>query len=346
MPAQQVIGLDLGYNSIKAVELVKNGQTVQLESIGSIPTPPRGLLSDTPLDEQGMVDVISRLLHDMKVTTKLVNTSLPESQVFTRVIDVPKLSEKELASSIQWEAEQYIPLPIDQVNLDYAILGGDNGKDKDKMKVLLVAAPIKIIEKYTRILENAGLTLASIETEAIALSRILPAGIPEKSSLLLLNLGATSTDICIVRNKLLNFVRTIPTGGESLTRAISEELGFSSGQAEEYKRTYGLEKDKLEGKVFASIQPVFVTIIDEIKKIIAFYKERYPTEELSTIILSGGTAKLPGAISYLASETGINSQIGNPFENIVLQPNTKASVESTSSLFTVATGLALKDFVS
>lgn len=343
MAAQSIIGLDLGNSSIKAVELAKIGNTIQLISLGSIPTPPRGLLSDTALDEQGMVDIISKLLHDMKSSSKTVNTALPESQVFTRVIEVPKLSEKELASSIQWEAEQYIPLPIEKVNLDYAILEFD--KSNNKMSVLLIAAPIKLIEKYSRILDTAGLTLSSVETDAIAITRTIPKEIPPTSNIVLINIGAHSTDICTVKNKQISFVRSIPTGGENITRAIAEELGFTSGQAEEYKRTYGLEKDKLEGKIFATVQPVFQSIVDEIKKVIAFFNEHHQNETITSTILSGGSAKLPGLVTYLASETGIDTQVSNPFANVTIDPKIKLQVEANSSIFTVAVGLALKDFV-
>lgn len=344
MPAQSVLGLDIGFHSIKAVELARVGSGIQLISLGSIPTPTRGLLSETPVDEQVMVDTIGRLLHDMKATTKVVNTSLPESQVFTRVIEVPKLTEKELASSIHWEAEQYIPLPIDQVNLDYAVLGtGSNG---NTMQVLLVAAPLKVIEKYSRILDKADLKVSSIETDAISILRVIPKSIPATSTIFLINIGATSTDVCIIKNRLLSFVRSVPTGGDSFTRAVVEELGFTQQQAEEYKRAYGLDKHKLEGKIFTSIQPVFNIIIDETKKILAFYKEHYPSDAVSSILVFGGSAKLPGLISYVASETGIDSQIANPFENIIIDAKIKEQVEANSSIFAIATGLALKDFVS
>lgn len=333
MAAQAVLGLDIGFHSIKAVELARVNKTIQLVSLGSIPTPPRGLLSETTVDEKAMVDTILKLLHDMKATSKIVNTSLPESQVYTRVIEVPKLSEKELASSIQWEAEQYIPLPISQVNLDYAVLGGE---DNNSMHVLLVAAPRKIIDKYSRILAEAGVSLASVETDAIAILRVIPKEVPESANLLLINIGANASDICIVRKRILTFVRTVPIGGDSFTRAISEELGFNPAQSEEYKRTYGLDKEKLEGKVFASIQPVFHTIIEEIKKIQAFFRDHYANEELSSAIVYGGSARLPGLISYIAGETGVDLQVSNPFEDIEVHPSIKQQIEANSPSFAVS----------
>lgn len=343
MAAQAMIGLDLGFSSIKAVELSNTGNILQLVSLGSIPTPPRGLLSNIAVDEQAMVNIISKLLKEMRATTKVVNTALPESSVFTRVIEVPKLTEKELAASIKWEAEQYVPLPVDQVNLDFAIL--DGATNNATMDVLLVAAPTKLVDKYARILEDAGLELASIETGSIAISRILPKNIPPQANVLSLNIGASAIDVSIIKGKLVSLVHSIPIGGDSFTRAIVEELGFSHDQAEEYKRTYGLDKDKLEGKIYSTIKPIFDNIITEINKILAFYKEHYPNDKISTIIISGGSAKLPGIISYLAEVTGIDTQLSNPFDNIAVDPKIKDQVFQNSSDFAVACGLALKEFI-
>ena len=341
MAAQSIIGLDIGFHSIKAVELGRVNNNTQLISLGSIAMPEQAILGDNPNDEKIVVDTIGKLFHDMKVKSNIVNTSLPESSVYTRVIEVPRLTDKELAASIHWEAEQYIPLPIDQVNLDYAVLG--NGKTGNTMQVLLVAAPLAIIERYTRILSRADLVVSSIETDAISI--LSPQTLPEKANILLINIGARSTDICIVRQRVLTFVRTVPSGGDSFTRAIAEELGFALPQAEEYKRAYGLDNTKLEGKIAASIAPVFSIILEEIKKILVYFREHNPEDKITTSLLFGGSAKLPGLMSYIASETGIDTILGNPFENIYVDPKIKAQVESNFSTFAIATGLALKEFV-
>jgi len=342
MAAQSIIGLDIGFHSIKAVEIGRVDNNTALLSLGSIPLQSATVVSEIPSDEQIIVDAIGKLLADMKVKSRVVNISLPESSVYTRVIDVPRLTDKELAASIRWEAEQYIPLPIDQVNLDYAVLGND--KSGNTMQVLLVAAPIKTIERYTRILTKADLTVSSIETDAIAMLRIIPKTLSESANVLLLNIGARASDICLVRGKILTFVRSVPSGGDSFTRAIADELGFTLPQAEEYKRAYGLDKTKLEGKIALSIMPVFSIILEEVKKIIVYFKEHNSSENITECIVYGGSARLPGLIYYTASETGLNTQLGNPFDNIYIDPKIKAQVESNISIFAIATGLALKEF--
>lgn len=344
MAALSVLGIDLGSNAIKIVELLKKGNQTSLSSLGSIPTPPRGLLSDIPLDEQAVVDILTKLLREMKVTSKSAHISLPESQVFTRVVDLPNLTDKELSSSIQWEAEQYIPLPIDKVNMDYAVLSRDS--QKNTMKVLFVAAPLHLIEKYTRLIAAANLEILSLETDAIATSRIIPKALPEKSTALFVNIGASATIIGIVREKIPIFVRTIQTGGDQFSRAISEELGFPLSQAEEYKRTYGLLRDQLEGKIFSSLSPPFETLMAEIKKVTAYLLEQYPQEKITTILLSGGSVRMPGLVGFIASETGVDTQIVNPFEYCSYNPSQKALIESNASFFTVAVGLGIKEWMA
>lgn len=343
MAAPSVLGIDLGLNAIKIVELVKKGNNIVLSSLGSIPTPPRGLISDVPLDEQAVVDILLKLMKEMKVNSRGVHASLPESSVFTRVIDLPNLTEKELSSSIKWEAEQYIPLPIDKVNIDYAILTRNN--EANSMKVLLIAAPLVLIEKYTRIFESANLEILSLETDAIASCRVIPKSLPEKSNELILNIGAGTSVIGIVKDRALIFVRTVSTAGETFTRTIADELGFSHQQAEEYKRTYGLKREELEGKIFTTLSPVFGILMEEVKKVITYFNSQYPQEKLTTLLLSGGSVRMPGMVSYIASETGLDTQVVNPFENIIYNPSQKAVIEANATYFTVAVGLGMKEWL-
>src|SRR3989344_5408410 len=143
-----ILGLDIGSHSIKVVELLKEKTEIKLLSAGTSPTPPRALASGTSADLEAVAIVIKKLLKDAGATSRQAIVAPPESQVFTRVIDMPQLSPRELASAIKWEAEQYIPLPLDQVNVDFTVLRDSKKTGKNTMEVLLVAAPKTLIEKY------------------------------------------------------------------------------------------------------------------------------------------------------------------------------------------------------
>lgn len=147
--AKSLLGLDIGSHSIKLIEIAHDATNKILLAAGSIPTPPKALSSPLPADHEAVAFIIRQLMKETGVKTSSVAIALPESQVFTRVIEVPTLSTRELSSAINWEAEQYIPLPLDQVNIDYSILRDAKETGTDKMDVLLVACPKTLLENIS-----------------------------------------------------------------------------------------------------------------------------------------------------------------------------------------------------
>src|SRR3989338_1578631 len=311
--AKNLIGIDIGSSAIKAVSLSCAKNEVSLISAGYIPSPKINPETVARTDEQIMANAIGQLVHDMKINSADVAVSLPSYKVITQVIEIPDMNEKEIGQSIQWEAEQYIPLPLAKVKIDYLVIGrNDNNK---KMKIVLVAAPISLIEKYMRIIELANLNLVAIETEILSSVRSVVHSLPTLANMMLVSIGATNTEIALIRNQLLIYTKSYPIGGNTLTRAVSEELGFDYSQAEEYKNTYGLDESKLEAKINKIVAPFFTNLFSEIEKTIIYFKEEYLKEEIMTVVISGGTAKLPGLMLATTKNIGINSQVSNPFIN-------------------------------
>ncbi|MFZ5845380.1 MAG: type IV pilus assembly protein PilM [Patescibacteria group bacterium] len=336
-----IVGLDIGSHTIKLIELAREKDRAALLAAGSCPTPPKALTSNVAADSEAIAIAIKKLLKDTGATSRKVNVALPESQVFTRVIEVPQLSQRELVSAIRWEAEQYIPLPLDQVNVDFTVLRESRETKTKMMEVLLVAAPKALLERYLTILELAELQAEGVETEIIAASRALVRSAPGIKTVMIVSLGAQTTDLAILHGGILAFTRSISAGGEALSRALAQGLEFNLAQAEEFKRTYGLERDKLQGKIVAAAKPIMDTIIGEIKRAIAFYQEKYKDERVETIILNGGTARLPGMVVYIAENIGVEAQLANPWVGIERQARF-AVLDSEGPTFGVAVGLALR----
>ena len=335
------LGLDIGSHSIKLVELEKDRSGVRLVAAGSLRTPQGALTSSNPVDLAGVAQSIRRLIKETGARAEKVNIALPESQVFTRIIEVPELSSRELTSAIKWEAEQYIPLPLDKVTVDFTILRSAAETGKNKMEVLLVACPKVVIEKYLSILETANVSADAVETEIIATSRAVSRSIVNIKTAMVVSLGAQTTDFAILRDGGLVFTRSISAGGEALSRALVQGLGFEMIQAEEFKKTYGLEKDKLEGKIVAATKPIMDTIIGEINRAIAFYQEKYKNEAVRVVLLCGGTARLPGLVVYLAQSLNLEVQIANPWIGINREGRFRV-LDGEGALFAVAVGLALR----
>lgn len=343
--AKTVLGLDIGTTYIKFVELAHTGKGMyQLVSVGLTPAPLKGMGSEAAIDQETLAITIKKLLKDGGVKTKTANIALPEAHVFTRIISVPPLSERELASAIKWEAEQYIPLPLEEVSMDFSIVGQSQDKDGNKkLDVLLVAAPKILIARYTKILEMCDIDMTALETEIIAASRaLLPSLATHPATVMVVNFGAKSTDLSILRSGTISFTRSVPTGGEHLTRALAQDLGFPTPQAEEYKKTYGLEKNQLEGKVYRSLIPLFSVIIEEMKRSITFFQNKFSDEVISTIIVSGGSAKLPGLISIVAQEVGIETIVGNPWTRVSIDRKKFNKLGDEGVTFVVAVGLAMR----
>ncbi len=336
-----LIGLDIGSQTIKAVQISREKKTVSLLAAGYIPTPQKSLSLIGQKEEQILASSINQLIHDMKVSTTNVSASLPSAKVVTQIVHVPLMSEDELEKSISWEAEQYIPWPLQKVKLDCIII--DKNLEDKKMKVQLVAAQTDFIEQYMRIISMAGMNLVSLETGILAEVRSSAFSFPELGNAIIVSIGATGTDIGLLHEHILIYNKSYPIGGNTLTSVIAQDLGFESLQAEEYKKTYGLEEDKLEGKIAQIIKPFMVNIYGEIEKTIVYFKEQYPKEEINNIILTGGGAKLPGLILATTKYLGLNSQIANPFVNLAVDSKVLPLLSDDAPMYANSVGLALKE---
>jgi type IV pilus assembly protein PilM len=332
------VGIDIGSKTIKIVELEKEGKAFKLAASGAVGY--QGVSPSESKDDKELTplsDVIRKLHKEAHIRGKEVAVALPESLVFTRTIKFPLLTDQEVVSAVKWEAEQYIPIPSSEAIIEHQIIERSEGSPGGVM-VLLVASPRTLVEKYIKLLQGAGLTTVGIETEVLALSRSLA---PETGTVLLLDFGASSTDIAIVKDGMVRFSRSIPTAGEAFTRALSQSLGIEYQQAEAYKKTYGLSSD-LEGKVKASLAPVFSLVGGEIKNAIHFYQTEEKGEAPNSVIVSGGTSGMPEAISTLSNLLGIEVVVGNPFAKVSVDAQTTKSLANYSPLYSVAVGLALR----
>lgn len=341
--AKKLFGLDIGSTSIKAVEIVGEKNKKRLLAASLVATPSVGLASESDLDQQLIAGAIKNLVKINKFETNLVNVSLPESQVFTRVIEMPFLTQKELSSAIKWEAEQYIPLPVASVSLDWEVLRID--KEKNKTEVLLVGAPTRLVSKYEKILGMAGLVPVFMETEIISAARSLIGSSQNTPSAMIIEIGARTSSLGVFKDGKLEVAYSLPMAGMAIERLIAQEFGFENKQAEEYKKTYGFNPEMLEGKIAAAIKPVLLSLLTEVKKAISFYQGKNPNEkEIKRIILSGGGAKLPGLVAFFAQNLGIETEIANPWKEIIVDQNIFKLQITDAPFYSIATGLALRTY--
>ncbi len=340
-----IIGLDLGRHNFRAVELDSQKNKFVLLRYGTYENPKLNLESESKDD----MNIYSQAIRDFFDETgfKTANTvvSLPEQQVYMRIIKIPALSDKDLKNSIQFEAEQYIPLPLKEVSISYQKIDVD-AFDKNKINVQLVAAKKTTLEKYVQILRQAKLIPKGIEPETLAVGRILGDTEDHPSASIILNIGFSQTLICITYRGFVRFTRSISIGGDTITRAISQSLGFDYSQSEEYKKTYGLDSSQVEGKIFEVIKPLFDSVIQEVKRSKMFFTTHNPNITINRVILSGGTALMPGLFIYMANNLDLEVELANPWKNIEFSDrlaSKKDSLLQEGPLFATSAGLALKE---
>lgn len=336
------IGLDIGLAKIKAVSLSRQNNGFVLDSFSVMPSPSKGMLSEAPADEEELAATIKKTVDNLKANSKNVNVALSDSKVYTKVIEMPVLSDKELSLAIYWEAERHIPVALSTITLVWSVLRRPlSSASNEKMRVLMVGAPTNLIGKYQKILQMAKLTLNSIETEILAIVRVLvPPNLPPT---IIVSIGAVNTSLAIIRDGILVFTYSIQTGGNAISRSIEADFGLTPTQGEEYKKTYGFSKEGVGQKVGKSTEPILVSILLEIRKALAFYSQKYKDDFVITqILLSGGTAKLPGIDLFFAENLGIETVIANPWKILGDKPLPSGILNDTSD-FTVALGLAMRD---
>lgn len=342
MAADFVTGLDLGSHSIKCVVLSHSGKLPKLVSLGSVASPTPGLTSDADIDLEAVGASAEQLLTSLKAPRDTLVISLPESKIFTRVVtDLPFLSDEELTSAIKYSAEEFVPLPVDQVNLYWQVI--DRQKQTNKTEVFVVASPKSVVNKYLKALGKIQIKPWALETDLVACARALVGSNEVAPTTMIIQMGAASTDFAVVSKGVILITRSIATGGVALTRAVAQYLNFEVLQAEEYKKVYGLIEGQLEGKIYQAIKPLVDIMISESSRVIQAFQAKNPDNPIKRVVLAGSGAKLPGLVVYFAGSLGLEVQEADPWDGIEKDPTlvTKLSVEAPT--YAIAVGLALRN---
>lgn len=331
-------GLDMGSTALRAVQLRGSGPVKALDIYGQMPVGDNLTMSDSKLDQQKLAQVIKEFIHQVGISSKNVAVNLPSHRVFTTVIDLDRMPPAELAKSINYQAESFIPTPPDQSKIDWAIIG-DSPKDPKKVEVLLTSVPNEFIEKRLDMLEGIGLNVIAFEPDSMALTRaVIPVDVMAPQ--MVLDIGSKATDLVIAMNGAPHLSRAVPIGSEAIIRAAVQNLHIDPKQAEQFVLKFGLGKDKLEGQIYNAIIGTVDGLMAEIEKSIKFFAGRYPNAKLERIIVTGGASSLPEFPLYIANHFGISVEIGNAWRNVSFPASKQNELLATSSHFAVAAGLA------
>ena len=340
---KSVVGLDIGSSAVKAVELKASGKGYRVAAIASEPVPPDSIVDGAIIDGGAVADAIRRLFERKTFKTKEVAASLSGNAVIVKKISLPVMTSQELADSIYWEAEQYIPFDIQDVSLDYQVLDSGTGADgKGTMEVLLVAAKKEKIADYTSVITQAGRQAVVVDVDAFALQNAYEANYgPGPSVVVLLNAGASATNVNIVSNGQSLFTRDLSLGGNTYTEAVQRELNLPFEAAEAAKK--GLP---VEGHAFDDVRPVLHAVTEnlllEIQKTFDFYKATAASDQIDRIVLSGGASAVDGFADALADRFGVDVEHFDPFRQVAFEKPPAENVAELAATAAVAVGLALR----
>lgn len=343
---KSLVGLDIGSSAVKAVELRLTASGYKVAAIGRELVPPDSIVDGAIIDGGVVAGVIRQVFENSNIKTKEVVASLSGNAVIVKKITLPLMSEDELAESIYWEAEQYIPFDIQDVNLDYQVLEAvADDSNQDTMDVLLVAAKKEKIADYTAVISQAGRVPVVVDVDAFALQNAyeINYGIDMSQVVVLVNAGASAININIIEGGQSLFTRDISIGGNAYTVALQTELNLAFEDADLLKRGLPVEGASAEDAV-----PILLAVTEnlllEIEKTFDFFKATAVSDRIDQLFVSGGAAGVEGFVEALGARFDLPVSVFDPFRQIAfdvkqVSEELRRELVSTSA---IAVGLALR----
>ncbi len=330
-------GLDIGTTSIKVLKI--NGKSVSTVVMAQNAAN-KTITAMNNAEKIALADQLKEMFRTAGLRGKQVVASIAESLVYSRVMRFPVMSSPELATAIKWELDQSVPFPPNEVETSWVVLEKpDKIKGNEKISVYVVAVPTVVSDAYVQLLELVEVVPLRLENEVPALMRAFASSLVNGSPSLLVNIGASGTNLLLAGNDKIYSNYYLPFGGAVMTKLIADAFGLPVAQAESYKRTYGMVKEQLEGKMFTVLKPVIDNLVGEIKKIAVAYQNDNPGSVMGKVILTGGGAYLTGLIPYLSeSLEGVEVVMGNVFS----QMSVEQKYQALGPVFAVSLGLSVE----
>ncbi len=347
--SKSMVGLDIGSSTVKAVELTskgKAGRDFELAHLGVAKLPPEAIVQGAFLNSSAIVDGIREAVEVAKIRSKHVAAAVCGHSVIVKQVSLPAMSRDELEEQIRWEAEQYIPFDVNEVNLDFQIL--DSTSTEGQMDVLLVAAKKDLIDDYVQVITEAGLTPAAIDVAAFAVENAFEANYDVRPDevVALVNVGAQVVNINIVSGGAPAFTRDITTAGNQYTEEIQKTLSISFEEAERIKlggKGSDETREVVPQEVERAMKSVTETVIGEISRSLDFFAATTADSRIEKVYLAGGGSQVAGFEQAFAERTGLEVARMDPLARML--PNSKWDNEYLDEVgpsLGVGVGLALR----
>ncbi len=339
------VGIDIGSSSVKLVELKETKKGYQLKNFGVAPLSSEAIVDGAIMDSGAIADAIRSLITNLKVKVKDVVTSVSGHSVIIKKINLPIMTDDELAESIQWEAEQFIPFDINDVNIDFQIMSGSASEEQGQMEVLLVAVKKDMINDYITLFNQVNLNPVVVDVDSFSIENMFEVNyqIEEDEVIALVNIGASIMNINILKGGVSAFTRDISMGGNQFTEEIQKHFSVSYEDAEMLKvggDIPGIKKQEVE----IIMKNVAEGVANEIQRSLNFFSATSATDQITNVYVCGGSSKVKGFIDVLEDKVGVPIEFLNPFNNILVNERyfDPDYIKEIAPLAAVGVGLALR----
>lgn len=327
-------GLDIGSSTVKLI--VSNGNSIKRVAI--IQNRFGKLISTMTNSERiQFTDDLKKMLQESGTKESVVVASLPESLTFSRLMRFPRMSMPELATAIKWELDQSVPFPPSEIESSWSVFEKTSESD-DLMSAFVVAVPSKVSELYVQLFELLGVEPQRLENEIVPLTRAYTPLLQDDNPSFLVDFGASGAKIILASKQVIFNNYYFSVGGSAMTKLIADNFGLAMDQAEQYKRTYGMQENQLDGKMFKILKPIIDNFVLEIRKMTLSFRNDFGDRPVNKMILVGGGCYLAGLIPYLSSALeGMEVSIGNVFDGM----DVEANYQQLGPIFGLSFGLSL-----
>ena len=333
------IGIDIGESSIKIARLKVGGRATILQSYGFFPTPQGAVERGEVKNPELLEEALSECLRDAKIKKGKGVLGISGKDVVVRITELPMMAEEELKDAVGWDLTQYISYSLNDAVYDYYVLGPKKTNGGERLRVLVAAAPLGLVNSYIRILSSLGINLIAIDIKPLALVRLFEAEkFQGRGIYVIVDIGAATTSIVIIKDGEFAFLRDVLLGGRDFTQAIVKGFNISLDEAEHIKKS--IDSHPQKEKLYSVITPVMDEFVLEITRSLSYFRENIENVQVfNRLFFTGGGVKLPGFLSYLESGIGIKTEILNPLSEIKYNTGNEGLFELKEFLG-VAIGLA------
>ena len=341
-----MLGIDISSSSVKLLELSRQGERYRVENYGVEALPPNAVVEKNIVDADGVSKALSRLLAKVRTTTKAVALAVSGSAVITKVIELnASLSEEEMEEVIRLEADQYIPYPLDEVSIDFEVIG-PSPNSPDRAEVLLVACRSENVDIRSDVLDMSGLAAKVVDVEAYAMERAFSLVSDQidgggQQTIAIVDIGATTTSLSVLNGGRIIYTREQLFGGKQLTEEIQRRFGLTFEESTVAKQTGGLPEE-YEQEV---LQPFMDAIVQQVSRSLQFFYSSSHFTDVDHIVLAGGSSSIRGLDELVQEKIGTETSIANPFLDMSLASKVDAkSLSNDAPALMISCGLALRSF--